>query len=289
MFAIWRKEILSFFSSVTGYLVAGVFLLGAALFLWIIPGNLNIPLNGYATLDSLFFLAPWLYLFLVPAVTMRLFSEEKKSGTIELLLTKPVTDWQIITGKYLAGLTLVVISLLPALIFYMSVNYLSQPVGNMDHGATCGSYLGLVFLAAVYVSIGIFTSSTTNNQAVAFVLAIVGCFFFYDGFQALSLIPFFRSVADIIVFCGIDEHYQSISRGIIDSRDIVYFAGIIIFFLFLTKLSIGRKRYVHNPLFTVSLILAVIIVLNLASSKWFLRIDLTKEKRYSSIHHQTKS
>ena len=242
MFAILKKEISSFFSSVTGYLVAGVFLLVTALFLWIIPGNLNILFGGYATLDSLFELAPWLYLFLVPAVTMRLFSEEKKSGTMELLLTKPITDWQIVTGKYLAGLILIVFSLLPTLIFYLSVNNLAQPIGNMDHGATWGSYLGLLLLAAVYASIGVFTSSVSNNQVVAFVLAVVGCFLFYSGFQALASIPVFRPAANFIVFLGIDDHYQSISRGIIDSRDILYFAGVIYFFLSLTKVLLTRKR-----------------------------------------------
>jgi len=241
MFAIWKKEVSSFFSSVTGYLVAGVFLLVTALFLWIIPGNLNIPFGGYATLDSLFWLAPWLYLFLVPAITMRLFSEEKKGGTLELLLTKPVTDWQIVIGKYLAGLTLVIISLLPTLIYYFTVNNLAQPVGNMDHGATWGSYLGLVFLAAVYASIGVFASSVSANQVVAFIIAIAGCFFFYEGFQALATLPVFRSVSDFIIFIGISEHYQSISRGIIDSRDIVYFAGVILFFLALTKMVLGRR------------------------------------------------
>ena len=240
--AIWKKEVSSFFSSVTGYLVAGVFLLVTALFLWIIPGNLNIPFGGYATLDSLFWLAPWLYLFLVPAITMRLFSEEKKSGTMELLLTKPLTYWQIVTGKYLAGLTLVIISLLPTLIYYFTVNNLAQPVGNMDHGATWGSYLGLVFLAAVYASIGVFASSVSANQVVAFIIAVAGCFFFYEGFQALATLPGFRSVSDFIIFIGISEHYQSISRGIIDSRDIVYFAGVIIFFLALTKMVIGRRK-----------------------------------------------
>ena len=241
MLAIWKKEVSSFFSSVTGYLVAGVFLLVTALFLWIIPGNLNIPFGGYATLDSLFWLAPWLYLFLVPAITMRLFSEEKKGGTLELLLTKPVTDWQIVIGKYLAGLTLVIISLLPTLIYYFTVNNLAQPVGNMDHGATWGSYLGLVFLAAVYASIGVFASSVSANQVVAFIIAIAGCFFFYEGFQALATLPVFRSVSDFIIFIGISEHYQSISRGIIDSRDIVYFAGVILFFLALTKMVLGRR------------------------------------------------
>ena len=242
MYAIWKKEVSAFFSSVTGYLVSGVFLLVTALFLWIIPGNLNIPFGGYATLDSLFWLAPWLYLFLVPAITMRLFSEEKKGGTMELLLSKPVTDWQIVNGKYLAGLTLVIVSLLPTLIYYLSVNNLALPIGNMDHGATWGSYVGLVFLAAVYVSIGVFASSLSANQVVAFVIAVVGCFFFYEGFEALASIPIFHSVADFIIFMGINEHYLSISRGIIDSRDIVYFAGIIFFFLALTKIVIGLRK-----------------------------------------------
>ena len=234
---------ITFFSSVTGYLVAGVFLLMTALFLWVIPGNLNIPFGGYASLDSLFWLAPWLYLFLVPAVTMRLFSEERKSGTMELLFTKPVTDWQIVTGKYLAGLTLVIISLLPTLIYFFSVSHLAQPIGNMDIGATWGSYIGLVLLAAVYTSIGVFSSSITSNQIVAFILAVVVCFIFYNGFQAMASMPFFRSVSGFIVFMGIDEHYQSISRGVVDSRDLIYFAGVIVFFLSLTRMVIGSRKW----------------------------------------------
>ena len=243
MIALWKKELITFFSSITGYLVAGVFLLMTALFLWVIPGNLNIPFGGYASLDSLFWIAPWLYLFLVPAVTMRLFSEEKKSGTMELLFTKPVTDWQIVTGKYLAGLTLVVISLLPTLIYFFSVNRLAQPVGNMDIGATWGSYIGLVLLAAVYTSIGVFTSSITGNQIVAFILAVVVCFIFYNGFQAMASMSFFRPVSEFIVFMGIDEHYQSISRGVVDSRDLIYFAGIIVFFLALTRIVLESRKW----------------------------------------------
>ncbi|MCL2073635.1 MAG: gliding motility-associated ABC transporter permease subunit GldF [Marinilabiliaceae bacterium] len=235
MTSILKKEIFSFFSSVSGYLVAGVFLLVTSLFLWIIPGNLNIPFGGYASLDSLFELAPWVYLFLVPAVTMRLFSEEKKTGTMELLLTKPITDWQIVVGKYLAGVILIVCSLLPTLIFYLSVNNLAQPVGNIDHGAIFGSYIGLFLLAAVYAAIGLFTSSLSNNQVVAFVLAVVGCFLFYSGFQAMTAIPFFKQVMSFIIYLGIDEHYQSISRGIVDSRDIVYFFSVIFLFLLFTK------------------------------------------------------
>jgi len=243
MLALWKKEVIAFFSTATGYLVAGVFLLMTALFLWIIPGNLNIPAGGYATLDSLFWIAPWLYLFLVPAVTMRLFSEERRSGTIELLLTHPISDWQVVIGKYLAGLTLVVISLLPTMVFFFSIHNLAQPVGNIDHGAIWGSYIGLLLLAAVYTSIGLFTSSITSSQIVAFVLAAVICYFFYSGLQALAGMPALRSLSPFLTFLGIDSHYQSISRGVVDSRDIVYFAGIITLFLALTRTVLQSRKW----------------------------------------------
>lgn len=243
MYALWKKEVLAFFSSLTGYLVAGVFLLMTGLFLWILPGNLNIPFGGYASLDSLFWLAPWLYLFLVPAVTMRLLSEERKSGTIELLLTKPLTDWQIVGGKYLAGTTLVVFSLIPTLVYFYTVHHMAQPLGNIDHGAIWGSYIGLVLLGAVYVSIGLFTSSVTDNQIVAFVLAVLVCFIFYDGFQALAELSFFRPVSGFLDYMGIKSHYQSISRGVVDSRDLVYYVGLLIFFLALTKTTLSSRKW----------------------------------------------
>lgn len=243
MFALWKKEVLAFFSSLTGYLVAGVFLLVTGLFLWVIPGNLNILFGGYASLDSLFWLAPWLYLFLVPAVTMRLLSEERKSGTIELLLTKPLTDWSIVGGKYLAGVTLVVISLIPTLVYFFSVHSMAQPVGNIDHGAIWGSYIGLILLGAVYTSIGLFTSSVTENQIVAFVLAVLVCYIFYNGFQAMAELPLFRPVNSFLVYLGIDSHYQSISRGVVDSRDLIYYGGVITFFLVLTKTVLSSRKW----------------------------------------------
>lgn len=177
---------MSFFGSMTGYLVAGVFLVATSLFLWFIPGNMNIPMGGYATLEPLFWIAPWIYLFLVPATTMRLFAEEKRNRTIELLLTHPVSEWHIVLSKYFAGLTLVVLSLVPTLVFYYSVNQLASPAGNLDHGAIWGSYLGLVLLAAIYVAIGVFTSSLGKNQIIAFVLAVVLCYF---SMTALLLRP----------------------------------------------------------------------------------------------------
>lgn len=243
MFAICKKEIVAFFSSVTGYLVAAVFLLITALFLWIIPGQMNIPMSGYASLEPLFWLSPWLFLFLVPAVTMRLLADEKRSGTLEILLTKPLTDWQIVGGKYLAGLILVLISLLPTFIYFFSLNQMAQPVGNIDHGAIWGSYIGLLLLGAVYTSIGLFTSSITSNQIVAFITAAVLTFIFYYGFEALSAIPLFKSSSVWLVNLGIDEHYQSISRGVVDFRDLTYFITVIVLFLTLTKLMISRKRW----------------------------------------------
>ena len=243
MFALCKKEIVSFFSSITGYLVAGVFLLITALFLWIVPGQSNIPMGGYATLEPLFWMAPWLFLFLVPAVTMRLLADEKKSGTLEILLTKPLSDWQIVGGKYLAGFILVVVSILPTLVYFFSIHKMAQPLGNIDHGAIWGSYIGLLLLGAVYTSIGLFTSSITSNQIVAFIFAVVLSFLFYSGFDTLASTPFFKSSSSWLVNLGIGEHYQSISRGVVDFRDLTYFVGVVVIFLALTKMMISRKRW----------------------------------------------
>jgi len=243
MIALWKKELLTFFSSLTGSLVIVVFLVMSGLFLWIIPGNMNILFGGYANLDGLFFLAPWLYLFLVPAVTMRLFADEKKSGTLELLLTRPLSDWHVVLGKFLAGFTLVVLSLLPTLVYFYSVMQLAQPVGNVDTGAVWGSYIGLILLAGAYVAIGVFTSALTENQIVAFVLAAVLAFIFYSGFDALASVPFFSDVDSFLVGLGIDSHYQSVSRGVVDVRDVVYFLGLIAVFLGLTKIKLSSRKW----------------------------------------------
>lgn len=243
MIALWKKELLTFFSSLTGTLVMVVFLVMNGLFLWVIPGNLNILFGGYANLDSLFYLAPWLYLFLVPAITMRLFADEKKSGTIELLLTRPLTDWQLVTGKFLAGFTLVFLSLLPTLIYFYSVNQLAQPVGNVDSGAVWGSYIGLLLLAGAYIAIGIFTSALTENQIIAFVLAAVVAFVFYSGFDALASVPFFKSIDGFLIQLGIDSHYQSVSRGVVGLSDLLYFFGLIIIFLALTRLLLSSRKW----------------------------------------------
>ncbi|MBN2744185.1 MAG: gliding motility-associated ABC transporter permease subunit GldF [Marinilabiliaceae bacterium] len=243
MLALFKKEISMFFSSLTGYLVVSVFLLMTGLFLWVLPGDLNVLFGGYATLDSLFYLAPWIYLFLVPAVTMRLFAEERKGGTLELLLTRPVSELQIVMAKYLAGVALVSISLLPTLLYFWSVYQLGNPVGSIDMGATWGSYIGLFFLAAVYVSIGVFASALTDNQIVAFVVSVVLCFVFYYGFEALSEMPALKSIGESLAFWGINDHYKSVSRGVVDSRDVIYFLSVIVLFVWGTRVVIGSRKW----------------------------------------------
>ena len=243
MLQLLKKEISSFFSTLIGYIVIIVFLVATSMFLWVFPGEFNILDNGYSGLDSLFILAPWVFLFLVPAVTMRLFSDEKKSGTIELLFTKPFTDFQIILAKYLSGLVLVLFSLIPTLIYYLSVYLLGSEVGNLDAGGTWGSYIGLFFLAAIYVAIGLFSSALTENQIIAFLIGVILSFFFYIGFESISSLSFLDSISETILNLGINEHYKSMSRGVIDIRDIVYFLGVIILFLFTTKTILESRKW----------------------------------------------
>jgi len=235
MFSILKKELRTFFSNATGYIVIGIFLILTGLFLWIIPGQYNILDAGYANVDGLFYLAPWLFLFLCPAISMRLFAEEKQTGTWELLITKPLSKLQIILGKYLAGWILVSIALLPTLLYYFTVSYLAEPVGNIDSGAFWGSFIGLFLLASVYVAIGTFASSLSKNQIIAFIIALFLSFFFYYGFDVIA--SFFSSGSKIEVFetIGINAHYKSMSRGVIDSRDLIYFVVLTIFFLFSTS------------------------------------------------------
>jgi ABC-2 type transport system permease protein len=243
MLHLLKKEISSFFNSLIGYIVIAVFLLSTALFIWIFPGEFNILENGYATLDPLFTLAPWVFLFLLPAITMRLFADEKKSGTIELLFTKPFTDIQIILAKYFSGLLLGLFSLIPTFIYFLSVYLLGSEVGNMDMGGTWGSYIGLFFLAAIYVAIGLFASSLTENQIIAFLFAVILSFFFYIGFESISSISFLEPISEFILNMGINEHYKSMSRGVIDFRDMVYFISVIAFFLFSTKTVLESRKW----------------------------------------------
>jgi ABC-2 type transport system permease protein len=211
--------------------------------MWVFPGEMNILDAGYANIDTLFVIAPWVFMFLVPAITMRSFADERKSGTIELLLTRPLSDLQIILAKYLAGITLVVLSLIPTLIYYISVHLLGNPVGNIDVGGMWGSYIGLLFLSSGFVAIGVFTSSITENQIIAFILAVFLCFFFYIGFDSISNLALFGKVDALIIQLGIQEHYISMSRGVIDTRDVVYFLSLAAFFILLTKTVLESRKW----------------------------------------------
>lgn len=243
MLYLLKREISAFFSSLTGYMVIVVFLVANGLFMWVFPGDTNVLESGYATLDTFFIMAPWIFLFLIPAITMRSFAEEKKSGTMEFLLTKPLSYSEIVFAKYLGALSLVLLSLLPCIIFYYSVSALGNPPGNLDKGAILGAFIGLFFLAAIYVAVGIFTSSLTNNQVVAFVIAVIACFTLYIGFDSLAMLPVFHKVETFILNLGINEHYKSISRGVIDSRDIVYYVGVVTIFFIFTKSRIQSHQW----------------------------------------------
>lgn len=240
MYIILKKELKTFFLTITGYIVIGLFVIANALLLWFLPGQWNVFDSGYASLDALFFLAPWLYLFLCPAITMRFFSEEKSEGTIELLLTKPLSRFSIVVGKVLAGWLLVIIALLPSLLWYLSIYILAEPMGNVDSGAFWGSWIGLLLLAMLYVSIGTFGSSLSSNQVVAFITSVVISFLLFYGFELIGSL-FSGETAYWLRQLGINEHYKSISRGVLDSRDLVYFIALTAGFIYLTTKQIKNK------------------------------------------------
>jgi ABC-2 type transport system permease protein len=243
MLSLFIKEIKSFFHSLTGYIVIVVFLIINSLSMWVFEGPMNIPDGGYATLDALFTLAPWVFLLLIPAITMKSIAEEKRTGTLDQLLTRPLSEMQIIASKYLAAVVLILLALLPTLIYYYSVVRLGSPVGNIDKGATWGSYIGLIMLAGVYAAIGIFCSSLTDNLVVSFLLAAFLSLFMCYGFEQLASLLSLGKAGKILLSLGIIEHYRSISRGVIDTRDLVYFIALVLIFLRLTKtrLEIIRK------------------------------------------------
>lgn len=243
MYSLFKKEIQGFLGSLIGYIVIVVFLTIMGLIMWVFPGDTNVLDAEYAALSPLFNLAPWIFMFLIPAVTMRLFAEENRAGTIELLLTKPLTDIQIILAKYLAGIVLVLFSLTPTLIYYLTVYYLGAPVGNIDHGGTWGSYIGLLFLASAFVAIGLFASSLSDNQVISFIIAVFLSFIIYIGFDFISGMDLLGTLDYLVINLGINEHYLSMSRGVIDSRDALYFISLIILFLMMTKLKIGSRNW----------------------------------------------
>lgn len=210
--------------------------------MWVFPSESNILLGGYSTIEPLFVIAPWVFLFLIPAITMRSFAEEKRTGTIELLFTRPLTDIQIILAKYLGALALVIISLLPTLIYYYTVYQYGAPKGNIDTGATWGSFIGLVFLGSAFTAIGLFASAVTENQIVSFILAAFLSFLVYNGFDSIASLANFGYLENIIRTLGINEHYISVSRGVVDTRDIMYFVTVnIVFFLITATLIKSRK------------------------------------------------
>jgi len=243
MWILFKKEISGFFSSLTGYVVVVVFLLLNSLFMWIIPGQFNVMENGYATLDAMFAIAPWVFLFLVPAITMRMISDEKRSGTLDLLYTRPVNELQIILAKFFASWALVLLSLIPTLVYFWSVARMGNPVGNIDVGGTWGSYAGLLFLRGIYAAIVIFASSLTGNQIVAFITSVLVSFIMYLGFDFLSDLAGSGRAAYFITRMGIRYHYNSISRGVVDSRDILYFLGVMGRMVMGTRITLQSSKW----------------------------------------------
>lgn len=239
MFAICKKELRQFFSSLTGYIAIIVFLLVNGLMLFVFENN--ILSFGYATLDRFFELAPWILLLLIPAITMRSFSDEFRTGTFEILQTRPLSRWQITGGKYLGSLIVVIIALIPTIVYFFSIQALSSDEG-IDTGATAGSYTGLFFLAAVFTAIGTCTSSFTNNAIVSLITSLILCALLYYGFDAISKLPGLEGGIDYYIgMVGIDFHYRSISRGVIDSRDIIYFLSVILLFLSITNRNLLKR------------------------------------------------
>ena len=242
MIALLLKEINTFLNSLIAYVVISVFLTGLGLTLWVFPET-SVLEYGFASMETLFITGPYVFMFLIPAITMRMFAEERKQGTLELLLTRPLTHWQIIFGKYLSSLVIIAFALLPTLVYYYSIQYLGNPVGNIDTAAVIGSYLGLFLLGAVFAGIGIFASSITENQIIAFVLAVFISFLFYTGFSSIAAINVWGPMSPLLEQIGLLYHYDSISRGLVDSRDVIYFLSMAGLMLMLTKFSLETKRW----------------------------------------------
>ncbi len=240
MISIAKKELRQFFSSLTGYITIILFLIVTGFFLFFLKDS-NLFDFGYATLDQFFNLAPWIFLFLIPALSMRSFADEFKTGTFEILQTKPITNWQIVMGKYFAIIIVITITLLPTFLYVYTIHYLAAD-GGIDTGGIAGSYIGLLFLSGVFAAISLWCSSITSNAIVAFLTAAFSCLVLFFGFNAISQLPVFSGNVDYYLeMAGIDFHYRSISRGLIDTRDIVYFISIIFLFLFSTQKILLKK------------------------------------------------
>jgi ABC-2 type transport system permease protein len=277
MFAILKKEIRSFFSSPIGYLVVAIFLIINGLFLWLFEGEFNILDYGFADMSPLFLLSPWVLLFLIPAVTMRSFSDEKKQGTLELLLTKPISNFKIVLGKYFGALILIILALVPTLIYVYTIQQLGNPVGNLDIGSTLGSYFGLLFLIGAYTAIGVFASTLSDNQIVAFIIAVFICFFFYIGLDSIAEF----TASTFLENLGMNSHFKSMSRGVIDTRDVLYFLSIILFFIVLTKFNINTNKSTNKGHLQILILGLGLIIFNIFTYSTYKRIDLTQDQRYT--------
>ena len=281
MYAVFKRELFSLLNSMMAYITIGVFLLASGLLLWFFPDT-SILEYGYAELTGFFSLTPFLFIFLIPAITMRSFAEERREGTYVLLATRPLTDWQIILAKYFACFVLLIFTLVPTLIYYYSIYQLGLPKGNIDTGAVIGSYSGLLLLAGVFVSIGIFASSITKNQVIAFAITVFICFITYNGFDALAKIYSLHDLAPMLAFFSVNEHYQSMSRGVLDTRDVVYFLTVAGFFLGLTYFVNSGWKWLLVLLFVL-----ILSLLNITAQYLYFRIDFTKEKRFT-LHDKSK-
>jgi ABC-2 type transport system permease protein len=243
MYSIFKKELSSFFSSLVGYIAIVVFLIICGFFLWVTPDN-NMLDFGYASMDKFFALAPWILLFLIPALTMRSFSDEYKAGTIEVLFTLPLKDREIILGKFLASSLIVIFAIFPTVLYVITLASLSVIRNNIDTGAIIGSYIGLLFLCGAFTAIGLFASSISNNQVIAFLIAVFVNFIVFAGFETISKIPMFDNGIDYILSqIGMQFHYDSISRGLIDTRDMVYFVSVIALFILAARMALGKRKW----------------------------------------------
>jgi ABC-2 type transport system permease protein len=240
MFAILKKELQLFFATPIGYLVIAIFLLINGLFLWVFKGDFNILNAGFADLNSFFFITPWFFIFMIPAITMRTFSDEIRLGTIEIIKTKPISAWDIVIGKYLGCLILILIALVPTLTYVYTISQLGATPENIDFGSIIGSYFGLLFLASSITAIGMWTSTLSNNQIVAFLVGVALSFFMFYGFEAMNGILGFEKFE--IKNLGLYSRFINIGRGIIDTKDLLYFLSVTFLFLYLTKTSFDSKQ-----------------------------------------------
>ncbi|SEK57338.1 gliding motility-associated ABC transporter substrate-binding protein GldG [Parapedobacter koreensis] len=281
MRSIYKKEIATYFNSLIGYLAIGLYLLATGLLLWVFPDTSTLTF-GYASLDGFFGISPYLFMFLIPAITMRSIAGEKADGTWDLLTTRPIRLWSILLGKYLGSLTIVVLALLPTLVYGYSIYQLAMPIGNVDIGAIIGSYIGLLFLGAIFTAIGIFSSALNNNVIIAFLTAVCFCFLIYYAFDALSSLVFFSGHANILSFFGIQSHYEAISRGVLDSRDLIYFLSVPLLFLWFTRgLLAAGSRSRQKALRQGLLLIGGLALANFLASFYFSRVDFTADKRFT--------